>query len=108
VADYELIRDAPVAAPALADERVRGFLRAVYGWMCVGLGLTAVTALFVAASPALVTLIATQTFADGRHLTLDARAAGLAAAVAAQAVKAPFIVVVVVAMATTALVRAAA
>jgi hypothetical protein len=59
VADYELIRDAPGAAPALADERVRGFLRAVYGWMCVGLGLTAVTALFVAGSPALVLLIAT-------------------------------------------------
>jgi hypothetical protein len=56
----------------------------------------------------LVTLIATQTFADGRHLTVDARAAGLAAAVAAQALKAPFIVVVVVAMGATALVRAAA
>ncbi len=55
-----------------------------------------------------MTLIATQTFADGRHLTVDARAVGLAAAVAAQALKAPFIVVVVVAMGATALVRAAA
>jgi FtsH-binding integral membrane protein len=59
MADYDMTRAASVPAPALADERVRGFLRAVYGWMGVGLGLTAVTALFVAASPALVVLIAT-------------------------------------------------
>ncbi len=31
-------------APSDAVERVAGFLRAVYGWMCVGLGLTALVA----------------------------------------------------------------
>jgi branched-subunit amino acid transport protein len=56
----------------------------------------------------LATLIATQTFADGRHLAIDARSAGLAAAVVAQILKAPFIVVVVVGCAATALVRLAA
>ena len=30
--------------PAAAAERVTAFLRAVYGWMCVGLGVTAFVA----------------------------------------------------------------
>jgi hypothetical protein len=55
----------------------------------------------------LATLIATQTFTDGHHVGVDARAAGLAAAVAAQTLKAPFLVVVAVATATTALLRLA-
>jgi len=38
-------------------ERVTAFLRSVYGWMCVGLGVTAVTAFAVAGSPALVQAI---------------------------------------------------
>jgi len=37
-----------------AAERVTAFLRAVYGWMCVGLGVTAVVAFGVAGSPAIV------------------------------------------------------
>ena len=41
------------------DERVTVFLRAVYGWMCAGLAITAGTAWFVASSPSLVTAIAT-------------------------------------------------
>jgi FtsH-binding integral membrane protein len=41
------------------DERVTAFLRAVYGWMCVGLAVTAVTAWFIASSPALTSAIAT-------------------------------------------------
>jgi uncharacterized protein len=45
--------------PADIDERVGTFLRAVYGWMCAGLAITAATASFIAASPALVTAIAT-------------------------------------------------
>jgi uncharacterized membrane protein len=53
----------------------------------------------------LATLIATQTFSTGRHLTVDARAAGLAAAVVAQLLRCPFLVVVAVAAATTALLR---
>lgn len=56
----------------------------------------------------LATLIATQTFTTGHHLTVDARAAGLAVAVAAQALRAPFIVVVAGAVVVTAIVRLAA
>jgi hypothetical protein len=37
-----------------AAERVAAFLRAVYGWMCVGLGVTAVVAFSVAGSPRIV------------------------------------------------------
>ncbi len=40
------------------SDRVSAFLSAVYGWMCTGLALTAVTAWFIAASPTLVTAIA--------------------------------------------------
>ncbi len=35
-------------------ERVTAFLTKVYGWMCIGLGITAVVAFLVAGSPALV------------------------------------------------------
>ena len=37
-----------------AAERVSAFLRAVYGWMCLGLGVTAVVAFSVASSPQIV------------------------------------------------------
>jgi hypothetical protein len=53
----------------------------------------------------LATLIATQTFATGRHLVVDARAAGLAVAAIAQSRRAPFLVVVAAAAATAALLR---
>lgn len=53
-------------------------------------------------------LAATQTLADGRQLTLDARAAGVAVALVAVWRRAPFLVVVGVAAATSALVRLAA
>jgi branched chain amino acid efflux pump len=53
----------------------------------------------------LTALIATQSFTSGRHLQLDARAAGLLAAVVAVRLKAPFLVVVAVACAVAALVR---
>ncbi|MFN0095608.1 MAG: AzlD domain-containing protein [Dehalococcoidia bacterium] len=55
----------------------------------------------------LSTLILLGTFASGSSLTLDARAAGLAAAVAAQLARAPFLAVVGAGIAVTALVRAA-
>jgi len=42
-------------SPAVAAEHVTIFLRSVYGWMCAGLGLTALVALQVANSPAIVT-----------------------------------------------------
>ena len=44
----------------------------------------------------LAALVAVQVFARGTHLTLDARAAGLAVAVVALLLRAPFLVVVVV------------
>jgi branched-subunit amino acid transport protein len=50
-------------------------------------------------------LVAVQVFADGTSLTVDARAAGLAAAVVALVLRAPFLVVVFVAAATAALLR---
>jgi hypothetical protein len=53
----------------------------------------------------LAALAATQTFADGRHLTVDARAAGVAVALVAIWRRLPFLVVVGLASATTALLR---
>ena len=41
-----------------AAERVTSFLRGVYGWMFVGLGVTALVAVLVASSPAIITTIA--------------------------------------------------
>jgi FtsH-binding integral membrane protein len=42
------------AGAVAAPERVTAFLRAVYGWMCVGLAVTAVVAYAIASSPALI------------------------------------------------------
>jgi branched-subunit amino acid transport protein len=53
----------------------------------------------------LAALVAVQVFASGTHLTIDARAAGLGAAVVALLLRAPFLVVVVVAAVTAALLR---
>lgn len=50
-------------------------------------------------------LIGVQVFASGSHLVLDARLAGLAAAAVALLLKAPFLVVVLVAALTAALIR---
>jgi branched-subunit amino acid transport protein len=55
----------------------------------------------------LAALVAVQVFADGTRLTVDARAAGLAAAVLALLLRAPFLVVVLVAAVTAALLRLA-
>ena len=49
----------PVAASA---EKVTAFLRSVYGWMFVGLGITAAVALSVSASPSLQQTIFTNKF----------------------------------------------
>ncbi len=54
----------------------------------------------------LASLVATQTFSTGRHLVLDVRAAALFVAVVAVVLRAPFLVVVAVAAATAALLRA--
>lgn len=53
----------------------------------------------------LAALIATQTFATGRHLTLDVRAAALGVAAIAVLLRAPFLVVVAAGAATAALLR---
>lgn len=50
-------------------------------------------------------LVVTNGFADGRDLVVDERAAGLAVAAVAAWKRAPFVVVVVLAAATTALLR---
>ncbi|MGA8245952.1 MAG: AzlD domain-containing protein [Nocardioides sp.] len=55
----------------------------------------------------LAALVAVQVFARGTHLVLDARAAGLAVAVVALLLRAPFLVVVFVAALTAALLRLA-
>jgi len=50
-------------------------------------------------------LIVIQTFTTGRHLVVDARAGGLVVACVAVLLRAPFLVVVVLACAATALLR---
>lgn len=54
----------------------------------------------------LAALTAQETFADGRALVLDAKAAGLAAAALALLLRAPFLLVVAAAVVVTAGVRA--
>jgi len=53
----------------------------------------------------LAALVATQTFATGRHLVLDVRVACLAVAGIAVLLRAPFLVVVAIGAATAALLR---
>jgi uncharacterized protein len=48
----------PRVATIEATAKVTAFLRSVYGWMCLGLGITAVVAYLVASSPTLVRTIA--------------------------------------------------
>jgi uncharacterized protein len=57
--NYEGTRNPALATPVLTAERVGAFLRSVYGWMCAGLAITALVAVFVASSPSLVQTIAT-------------------------------------------------
>lgn len=54
----------------------------------------------------LAALVVVQTFAQGQRVVVDARAAGLAAGVVALLLRAPFLVVIAVAAAVAALVRA--
>ena len=54
----QMTPQAAIAATTVQSaERVTAFLRKVYGWMCVGLAITATVALGVASSPALVQAI---------------------------------------------------
>jgi branched-subunit amino acid transport protein len=54
----------------------------------------------------LAALIATNTFASGRSLVIDARVAGVGAAAVALALRAPVLLVVVIAATVTAVLRA--
>ena len=56
--DLELTPPALAAEGSLAAARVSTFLRAVYGWMFVGLAVTAAVAWYVASSPAILSAIA--------------------------------------------------
>jgi uncharacterized protein len=51
---YMSWNQASLATPDISDERVSSFLSKVYGWMFVGLLITAVVAFTVASSPALI------------------------------------------------------
>ena len=56
--ELQMTPQSTLAATGVASaERVTAFLRKVYGWMCVGLAITATVALGVASSPALVQAI---------------------------------------------------
>ena len=58
MAQFEMTPQSSFAQVAVGTpERVTAFLRKVYGWMCVGLGVTAVVALGVASSPMLIQAI---------------------------------------------------
>src|SRR6266851_3833355 len=59
MASSELSSDRGFSTSLPVAERVSAFLRAVYGCMCVGLAITAVTAWLIAGSPAIVVAIAT-------------------------------------------------
>jgi hypothetical protein len=61
MADSQDFQTARVSG-TVADERITSFLKRVYGWMFVGLAVTAAVALFVASQPALVQAIATSRF----------------------------------------------
>ena len=55
----QMTPQAAIAATTVQSaERITAFLRKVYGWMCVGLAITATVALGVASSPTLVQAIA--------------------------------------------------
>lgn len=92
MADYGITPDAtaPITSTAAA-ERVTAFLRKVYGWMFVGLGITAFVAYAVIGSPTLVQTIASNhilflalVLAElGLVFYLSARATGLAPGTAA-------------------------
>ncbi len=53
----------------------------------------------------LAALVALQTFTTGTRMVIDARAAGVAVALVAVLLRAPFLLVVVIAVVTTALLR---
>ena len=63
MANYDTTPTQAFTTPYSVDERVSAFLRSVYGWMAVGLGVTAAVAFYLAASPRLVLTIVQTPFA---------------------------------------------
>jgi FtsH-binding integral membrane protein len=59
MAPFETTPDRPFSASLPVEERVTAFLRSVYGWMCGGLAITALSASIIASSPAFVYAVAT-------------------------------------------------
>jgi uncharacterized membrane protein len=66
----------------------------------------AISVIALLAPALLAALVVTQTFGEDRHLVLDERAVGVAVAAVALALRAPVLLTVALAAATTALVRA--
>jgi FtsH-binding integral membrane protein len=56
---YQVRPEIRAGSPVAAAERVSAILRGVYGWMCVGLGVTAAVALGVASSPGILSMLVT-------------------------------------------------
>ena len=54
----DIFADARFTTSTAGTERVNAFLRAVYGWMCTGLAITAASAWFIAGSPGIVQAVA--------------------------------------------------
>jgi uncharacterized membrane protein len=66
----------------------------------------AISVIALLAPALLAALVVTQTFGEDRHLVLDERAAGVAVAAVALTLRAPVLLAVALAAATTALIRA--
>lgn len=62
MAQYDMTPERVFTTPYSIETRVTAFLRSVYGWMFVGLGITAMVAFVVAASPGIVMTIASIPF----------------------------------------------
>jgi FtsH-binding integral membrane protein len=91
MAGFEPVSDTATGRSFAIDERVSAFLRAVYGWMCGGLAVTALTASIIASSPGMVAAIVMNRFLFwglmiaqlGIVFVLSARVEKLAASTAA-------------------------
>ena len=91
MAQYDITPDRSFSTPYSVDERVTVFLRSVYGWMCAGLGITALVAFAVSSTPELAIAIARNPFARwglllaelGLVVVLSARVNTMAAGTAA-------------------------
>lgn len=93
-----------ILAVALASAAIKGAGPLLLGGRELSPAVMRVIALL---APALLTaLVLVETFSEGQRLVLDAKLAGVAAAALALALRAPVLVVVTLAAATTAAARA--